>query len=313
MKEPKLDHELRSKGIGGSEIAAVAGLSPWAGPLDVWKRKVGLDKADLDSTDIRRGRHLEAGLRDWYCQQEERVVVPYATTQHKEHPIVIATPDGVSAPAADGTNADTVLEIKAPRRTSDSWGIAGTDQIPKYYYPQVIWEMAVTGLPTAHVAALIWGELKVYHVPWNQALFDALLELAEKFWQDHVLANEPPPPDASKGYTQYLADRWGAHSEVILPATPELDELAHDLRDIEAMEARVKERKTMAQNKIKAVIGDAAGAEGPWGKITWRRTKDVSKVDWRQAAERAGASEEDIQASTTSKPGSRRFLTSWAK
>lgn len=33
-------HAIRRGGISGSEIAAVAGLNPWAGPIDVWRSKV---------------------------------------------------------------------------------------------------------------------------------------------------------------------------------------------------------------------------------------------------------------------------------
>jgi len=30
----------RRKGIGGSDVAAIAGLNPWKTPLQVWKEKV---------------------------------------------------------------------------------------------------------------------------------------------------------------------------------------------------------------------------------------------------------------------------------
>ena len=34
-------HEERAKGIGGSEAAAIIGLSPWCSNVELWRRKTG--------------------------------------------------------------------------------------------------------------------------------------------------------------------------------------------------------------------------------------------------------------------------------
>ncbi len=305
-----LNHELRSKGIGGSEIAAVAGISPWAGAVDVWQKKMGLHK-EPDNVNMERGRFLEAALREWYADQEGRIVFPADTMRHKEHPIVIATPDGLSW-REDAGGPDAVLEVKAPQRTQHHWGTPGTDEIPKYYLPQVIWEMAVTGLDTAHVAAMVYGELRVYYVPWNPGLFTSLLEIAQDFWDNHILTETPPPPDASKGYSEFLKRQHPTSTDVILPATVEADGLAHQLKDAEGLHKLSEERCEMLKNKMRGLIGDNAGIEGPWGRITWKRSKDGTKTNWKEVAERAGASQEDIDASSIVKSGSRRFLTNWS-
>ena len=50
----------RSSGLGGSDIAAIVGLSPYRSPLDVWAEKVGHPSViSKDSLHLRFGTHLE--------------------------------------------------------------------------------------------------------------------------------------------------------------------------------------------------------------------------------------------------------------
>ena len=43
-------HAERAKGIGGSEAAAIVGLSPWCSNVELWQRKTGR-KAAPDISD----------------------------------------------------------------------------------------------------------------------------------------------------------------------------------------------------------------------------------------------------------------------
>ena len=100
---------IRKTGITGSEIAAVAGLSPYESPLTVWARK--LDLVDDDSSAVmERGTYLEEGIRSWYCAKTGANVAIVGTMVHPDNPIIIATPDGI-AYRGDERRA---LEIKAP-------------------------------------------------------------------------------------------------------------------------------------------------------------------------------------------------------
>ena len=48
--------------IGGSEIAAILGLSPWRTALDVWREKVLGAEPQPDSPALALGRRFEAAL-----------------------------------------------------------------------------------------------------------------------------------------------------------------------------------------------------------------------------------------------------------
>lgn len=318
----KLDHKLRSEGITGSEIAAVAGLSRWQSPIDVWTRKVGLDDdEELDSPDIRRGNYLEDGLRKWYAQDKGKSVLIPTTLKSKNHPLVIATPDGIcwdaqipkvyeSCTVTADPHEINILEIKSPRKAT-GWGESGTDEIPQQYIPQVIWGMAAAGLEKADVAALVFGELRIYPVAWNERLFGLLLERAEKFWHDHVLTKEPPAPDGSVAYNKHLDREFPSHGEGMIESTEDIDGLAIQLRYTRDEIDKLKEQQSVYEQRLKAFIGKHDGVEGHWGKITWRQAKDSTRVDWKAVAERAGASQRDIEPETKIKPGSRSFRPTW--
>lgn len=294
-------HEIRRKGIGSSEIAAVAGLNPWMGELDVWHRKMGVAD-DQDNINTRRGNHLEPAIRAWYQAETGRQVEDVGTLVHPEYSIVRATPDGMvpSFPAP--------LEIKAPHfRTADHWGEPGTDEIPEYYMPQVIWEMAVTDCKCAEIAALLGGDLCIYHVQWDQEMFDLLLERAQAFWHDHIETETPPPPDGSESAKRWLQKRYPIATRDMLQADGEADEWVSRLKEAQHAKKAAEYDEQFAKNRLISMIGDHEGMTGPWGKIYYRNNKDRVVTDWRKLAESLKPSQALIDDHTVTKPGARPF------
>ena len=48
----------RKKGLGGSDIAAIMGISPWKTPMDVYLEKT-TEVQDIDNEALKRGRRAE--------------------------------------------------------------------------------------------------------------------------------------------------------------------------------------------------------------------------------------------------------------
>jgi hypothetical protein len=77
------------------------------------------------------------------------------------------------------------------------------------------------------------------------------------------------------------------------------------------------------ENRLKDFVGDCAGMEGDWGKITWRKAKDSAITDWKSSykalcefAHDKGLifNDDDFSGKfTTIKPGSRRWLPKFTK
>ncbi len=283
---------IRATAVGGSEVAAVCGLNPWMRPIDVFLRKTGQAPPDETSHHLERGHFLEAGLRDWYRTKVERLrgapvtVRPGNTWRHDKHERVVATPDGLVY-SANG-DLERVLELKSPGfRTADDWGEPGTDDVPLYYVTQAIWEMAVTGTKLADVAPLIDGDLLIYTVTYNDAVFGELLERVNRFWRDYVVTGTPPPPDGSESYSEHIARRFPHTNGDLLIATPEDEALAKALQVARAAKDANELRYNELRQKMELRIGPNDGIAGAGWKITFREQKGRSGLDQKALAAEA--------------------------
>ena len=67
----------RQKGIGGSDVAAILGMSPWRTPYQVWEEKttpIDETAAEDDRPALYWGRVLEAPIRQAYADKTGRTV-----------------------------------------------------------------------------------------------------------------------------------------------------------------------------------------------------------------------------------------------
>ena len=219
--------------------------------------------------------------------------------------LMLATPDALCS------NGDTWgLEAKsAGQRTSHRWGEAGTDEVPQEYLFQCAWCMATVERPFWDLAVLLGGnDYREYRIARDTEFERQLIELATRFWTDHVEAGVPPPPDASESAKALLARLYPTSSDVLLSSTVDVDAWADRLRTSKKALSVAAEEVLEAENYLKAFIGDAAGVEGPWGVITWKKTKDQRRTAWKAVATDLGATPELIALHTVEKQGSRRFL-----
>src|SRR5205823_13949319 len=59
-------HAARARGLGGSEIAAVLGLSPWESKFSLWHRKMGLASPVVETDEMYWGKlHEPTILAEW--------------------------------------------------------------------------------------------------------------------------------------------------------------------------------------------------------------------------------------------------------
>lgn len=296
---------LRRTGVGGSEIGAVAGLSPYATALDVWRAKVeGLEIEETPA--MRRGRLLEPAVAEWYAEETGAELLPGETLRHPSREIVIATPDRIAVLGRE----QRVLEVKTTNfRMLSEWGEPDTDEIPQTYLCQVQWQLAVTGLARADVAALIGGdEFRVYHVAFDAELFGMLADTAERFWRDHVTTRRPPPLDGSDSCAEWIRARFPRDGGNELAATPDAECWADTLFDVRRRTAILEAEEQEAVNHLKALMGDASVLRGNGWRVTWKTAKESVKTDWEAVARALDAPPELVARFTTTKPGSRRFL-----
>lgn len=195
---------LRQEGIGGSDAAAVMGISKYKSPLQCYKEKLGLVTNDnSDNIFIRKGKDLEALIRDQY-------VVPYMYEKgyHVRHPECIlinktcpwlrANLDGIAVPI-DPTGKsfmdNIVIEIKWVSEYAEAnWYGDDYCGIPANYYAQVQHYMTVIGASKAIVCALFdrdWS-MHYFEVPYDVRFSMELLQQTHKFYKYNLQQGVPP-------------------------------------------------------------------------------------------------------------------------
>lgn len=305
MALTKKQEALRAFAVGASEIAVLAGVSKWRTPIALYERKRGLHREEV-GLPAELGTLLEEPLAKLYAERTgtERRLAKCDSLVHPEKTFALATPDRIVFPVprvsrakvhdlAELRDAERNVQIKSTSwRLAWQWGEPGTDAIPEEYLVQVVWEMGVTGLKHTDVAVLFDKDrFEIYQVPFNDELWQGLLELAERFVTDHLLAGVPPPPDASERYAAFLGRAFGASSGPLLHVDPgtELAELVSRYAKLKAVDKRLELHLRQASNAIKAACAEAAGLVGSFGEVKWLR-KPVEKVTDYEAAYREARS-----------------------
>lgn len=286
----------RKSGLGGSDAAAVLGLSKWRTPLDVYNDKVSDTVEEQDNVSMEWGRRLEPVIRQKYADTTGMAVtIPNQQFRHPVHRFMIANVDGI---ASDGR----IVEIKTARSSAD-WGEAGTDEIPDYYKTQVQHYMTVLEKPCTDLAVLIGGsDFRIYHVENDPALAEIMIEREREFWQ-RVIEHRPPAPRSLHD----AVSSFPTSTAMSRTATDEIDETCNELARVRAEIKDAKEREEELLGKITSFMQEADTLVGLDGKpiATWKTSKPREVFD--SAALKAAMPDIYDQFRKTGQ-ASRRFL-----
>jgi len=306
--------ELRRSALGGSDIAAVVGLSRWRGPLEVYCDKRGLIEPQADNEAMYWGRSLEENIAARYAEETGYTLIHGEWTTAIDEPWMGGTPDRLAVVTVEGVQVVTHgVEIKTAR-DDWGWGESGTDVIPDYYRAQVAWYQAVLDLDRWDVAVLFRGqEFRRYTIMRDAVLEAKLIAAGRVFWFDNVVAGVPPEPthhSTETMMTLYPADR----DAEILPSTAEVDETGWNLLRAKGVLSHAQQVVDGLESRVKAVIGDHAGVDGNGWRATWKRNKPTTKIGWEEVARNLAqvlgdrgveVLERQISAHSTEKPGPR--------
>lgn len=200
-------HAARANGIGGSEIAAVLGLSPHDSPFSLWHRKQGRIGHAEETPQMYWGKRHEPTICDEFAiRHPEASVVPSPTFAAAERPWQIANPDRLLVGTEPGATRPTALLEAKTAYDDEGWGEEGTDQIPVWYRAQCLWYLDVLGVSTCHVAVLIGlADYREYVVEYDADEAQFMRDKAQAFMAS-VTANERPPIDGHSATYQAIRE-----------------------------------------------------------------------------------------------------------
>ena len=212
----------RRNGIGGSDLAAICGISKWRSPVHVYLEKLGEAPEDQLNEAAEWGTRLEPLIADKFANEHPE----WAITEKKViycHPEQHWATGNLDRMIICPKRGRGILEIKtASEYLRQEWD---NGNIPDYYYVQLQWYMFVTGLDWGYFATLIGGnKYREYEVMRDDELINQLFRLASDFWHHYVLASNCPPVDGSEACTKLLNRLYPeARSSTIIP----IDEIRH--------------------------------------------------------------------------------------
>jgi putative phage-type endonuclease len=266
--------EWRRDGIGGSDIAALMGISPWASPWSVWADKSGLLPPQPENEYMAAGRWLERAIGPWFTDMTGLFVAgEQMWCTHTKNDWARCTPDGFvfeSPLTEDLLDALGAFEVKVTG-PGKRW-----DPLPPYYQAQGQWQMYVTNMVKTWFAVLHGRRLEVYELYRDNADIEFMVERADAFWRDHVLAGVPPATDASDATARALAAVYpeatpGTSVEVSHALIDRWREAKSDLKVAEASEKHLS-------NELRASLGEAEEGTVDGLRVVTLRTQTSSRT-----------------------------------
>lgn len=280
--------KLSTYGLGASEIAAVAGLSPYASPWDIWLRKTG-QAPDVETSDeMDWGNRLEPAIRQKYVDVTRTTIhVPGESLFHPGRPWARATPDGIGL--EDDQRVSLWTHIVQCKNVGYWVGKDWEQAPPAYVQLQESWEMYVTGLARADVAALIGGnDFRIYTVHRDDKLVADLVDIAESFWR-RVESRTPPPIDASPACRDHFVSRLAGAPAVELVADLELEQTMGSWHAAKGQLKQAEREVDRCRNVVLSALS-SAGADrlvSSYGiaKLARHEPRTVTTTNWRLVAE----------------------------
>lgn len=264
--------DLRREGVGGSDVAAVMGVSPWVSTLEVWMDKTGLrEHEDISGREsVAMGAELEETVLDMYRRRhpDRRATRSNAVLRSVGRPWAQASLDGVVRDPDAGWG---VLEIKTGSRESE-WA----DGVPLHYLCQVTHYMSVTGYDYADVAALVGDHGLHYHeyrVERDDEDVRAIESAVDSFWNDFVVprimpANVSALPSEGKAIWEMYRTADGD-----VPEDGEAASMAEELDRLNAKAKELSSRRTELSNALKRAVGEHKGILTDDYVVTWVRSE----------------------------------------
>lgn len=262
---------LRRGGIGSSEVATLLGVNPYDTPYQLWLRKRGEAEPTEENFLMKAGHYIEPAVAQFFADETGARIQKNSATdfivRDLERPFMQVSPDRYYRDA-DGLH---ILECKTTQRQ------VSEDDIPRYWYIQLQYQMGVNRVDSGALAWLISGRSFGYmEIRFDAELFDFIRDRVSEFWERNVVGGEEPActsaADVESKYTTAEGD---------MTATDDLVADIDALRERKGEISRLKAEADEIEGRIKLRMGGNERIVSADGStlLTWRFTKPTKKFD----------------------------------
>ena len=188
----------RRRGVGGSDVAAILGISPFRTARDIYFDKLNIAPAEPDEGNwvaLEMGHLLEDLVAKIFSRKTGfKIFQIKKMFRHAQYPFMLADVDFfVTLP--DGETA--VLEIKTTNYNArDHWFQNGREIVPAWYETQGRHYLAVMNLDRVFFCCLYGNnedEVIIRELKRDPVYEEEMIWLEQNFWENHVQKKTPPP------------------------------------------------------------------------------------------------------------------------
>ena len=257
----------RRQGIGGSDVAAIMGISPWKTPLDVYNDKVCTFVEDEPNEDMKRGFKAEKYvLEDYVDHTGSTIQTNLETIIHPDYPFMRANVD------ARLVDENVIVEAKSTKAPISTWDSG----IPKYYKTQVAYYAMITNATRVDVPVVFSGWTYICFTYWRDAELEAkILKAVIAFWQDHIVPEIPPAPQSQE---ELQAAYPTIDDRVVVKADANI---AHTVEEYQSVLEQIKEletSKSALKKNIQLYMGEAGVLDAGFCKLSLK-DRVVNRLD----------------------------------
>lgn len=265
---------IRKSGIGGSDIAAIMGLSPYKSAFALYAEKHGdVEAEDLSNNEyVYWGTALEQLVADRFCELTNKKVRKCGTLQDENYEFMLANVDRLVVGEETGLECKTANGFKAK-----DWD---GDEVPDAYYCQCQWYMMITGFKKWYIACLIGGNHFVWkEIPRNDEFIAEMSTAAIIFW-NNLENNIAPEVDGSESTTEAvnkITEAIVGKDEIALGSSAGL--FIQRYNELCATEKVVAEQKKQCQNSLLLMLNGSTCGTYMGYKVCNAAVKGKTTID----------------------------------
>lgn len=265
---------IRRQGIGGSDLPAILGLSPFRTPVEVAAEKLGiLGSEERETASMRRGRYLEdAVVRLWSAETGRQVQHVRSVLRSYQNPLMLANID------RRATRPEEIVEVKTAGLRGVQYWL--NEDPPAYALLQLEHYLRVAQVKSGWIVSLVGGDLRWWSVELDDRLIDDAWSRATDWWDRYVRLGKLPGPSGAYADTKivqalYATSEPGRAVDLPDDARQWLHRYLVAARD----ERDAKGRKDEAANNLRMMLGTAeVGLLDGEIAVTWR-SHEVHRLD----------------------------------
>jgi len=270
--------------IGGSDVAAILGASPYATPWDVWARCSGVVvPQDEDRPELRRGHALEPWLvGEWVARRRPAAHRLAVQQSDPERPWARGEIDAMTWRADEGPPVIAECKTDALGLDLEPDGAVVTDWltgvVPIHWLLQIAW---YSHLSDARAADLVVGgpryDVRIIRLERDDAVIRRVVQQVEQWYQRHVIEGLEPER------TEPAPEPVPVIGPELEPATTEDEALLARYKAARDAAKAAAVARDEARDQLAAALSGRPGVVGATGRARWvqragRRSLDLARL-----------------------------------